>query len=52
MNPIFLSLECRYSKICKCVFFDDMDKDLDEARKVNDVMVVDRKEFKNWEDLL
>ena len=32
----------------KCVFFDDMDKDLDEARKINDVMVVDRKEFKNY----
>ena len=40
------------SEIGKCVFFDDMDKDLVEARKVDDVMVIDRKGFKTWKDLL
>tara|TARA_X000001382_G_scaffold86541_1_gene61533 strand:+ start:1235 stop:1729 length:495 start_codon:yes stop_codon:yes gene_type:complete len=40
------------SEIGKCVFFDDMDKDLEEARKISDVVVIDRKEFKNWDDLL
>ncbi len=40
------------SEIGKCVFFDDMDKDLDAARKISDVVVVDRKEFNQWSDLL
>ena len=40
------------SQFGKCVFFDDMDKDLDEARKIDGVKVIDRKEFDNWSDLL
>ena len=40
------------SEIDKCVFFDDMDKDLNEARKLDNVMSVDRKEFETWEELL
>ena len=40
------------SEIGKCVFFDDMDKDLDAAKNIPDVVVVDRKEFKQWDDLL
>ena len=40
------------SKIGKCVFFDDMDKDLEAARKVNGIKVYDRKVFDNWDDLL
>jgi len=40
------------SKIGKCVFFDDMDKDLDAARKISDITVIDRKEFNQWGDLL
>jgi hypothetical protein len=35
-----------------CVFFDDMDRDLDSARKLNGVEVCDRKEFETWKDLL
>ena len=40
------------SKIESCVFFDDMDRDLDSARKLGTVEVCDRKQFKLWEDLL
>ena len=40
------------SKIGKCVFFDDMDKDLEAARKVDGIKVYDRKVFDNWDDLL
>ena len=38
-------------KIGECVFFDDMDKDLIAARKINGVKVIDRKKFKYWEDI-
>jgi len=40
------------SKIGGCVFFDDMDKDLDAAREIPDVVVIDRKGFKQWDDFL
>ena len=40
------------SQFGKCVFFDDMDKDLEEARKIGGVKVIDRNEFNHWDDLL
>ena len=40
------------SEIGKCVFFDDMDTDLNAARKIPDVVVIDRKQFNYWSDLL
>tara|TARA_R110002020_G_scaffold159424_3_gene343204 strand:- start:1052 stop:1546 length:495 start_codon:yes stop_codon:yes gene_type:complete len=40
------------SQFGKCVFFDDMDKDLDEAKKIDGVKVIDRKGFEYWGDLL
>jgi|TARA_B100000073_G_scaffold340147_1_gene339558 predicted phosphatase len=40
------------SKIGKCVFFDDMEKDLKAAKTIPDVKVVDRNGFDCWEDLL
>ena len=40
------------SEIGKCVFFDDMDKDLNAAKKISDIAVIDRKEFNQWSDLL
>ena len=40
------------SEIGKCVFLDDMDKDLDAAKKISDIAVIDRKEFNQWSDLL
>ena len=35
----------------RCVFFDDTDKDLDEARTIFGVKVVDRKGFDSWETI-
>jgi len=40
------------SQFGKCVFFDDMDKDLEEARKIGGVKIIDRNEFNHWDDLL
>lgn len=40
------------SGIGSCVFFDDMDRDLDSARKLGGIEVCDRKQFETWEDLL
>ena len=40
------------SEIGKCVFFDDMDKDLNEAKKIDGIKTFDRKGFDYWEDLL
>ena len=40
------------SKIGKCVFFDDMDVDLDTVRKIDNIKVIDRTGFKQWSDLL
>ena len=39
------------SEIGRCVFFDDMDKDLEAARKIDNVKVIDRKQFQSWEDI-
>mgnify|MGYP003138016499 FL=1 len=40
------------SQFGKCVFFDDMDKDLEAARKIGGVKVFDRKKINRWDDFL
>ena len=40
------------SEIGECVFFDDMDKDLNAAKEIPNIVVIDRKEFNQWDDLL
>tara|TARA_Y100001937_G_C7047868_1_gene297703 strand:+ start:446 stop:940 length:495 start_codon:yes stop_codon:yes gene_type:complete len=40
------------SQFGKCVFFDDMDKDLEAAREIGGVKVIDRKKFNRWRELL